>query len=245
MLEISPGVSVAVLASQNGVQPEIKAWVAPVAQAESPDARWTLLMDRDDGVTGADARGDQIFLLSHKNAPTFQVLQLRAGDPLASARVLVPAQPSRVIEGVHAAADALYVVTREGVYSHLLRIPAGTDKIEDVALPAHGHIGDVFTDARVPGLSLVMSSWVSPPTEYRLDPATGAFADLHLGVHGDIRAAEFTVSDLQAKARDGVSVPLSSSSQRAHPDAWSPWSRPTAPTASPNWPISPPGARPS
>jgi hypothetical protein len=28
-----------------------------------------------DGVTSLDARGDQLFLLSHKNAPTFQVLQ--------------------------------------------------------------------------------------------------------------------------------------------------------------------------
>jgi prolyl oligopeptidase len=209
VLEVSPGVSVAVLASQNGVQPEIKAWVAPMAQAGSPDAPWTLLVDRDDGVTGADARGDQIFLLSHKNAPTFQVLQLHAGEPLSAARVLVPAQPGRVIEGVHAAADALYVVVRQGVYSHLLRIPAGTDRIDEVALPEHGHIGDVFTDARVPGLTLAMSSWVSPPTEYRFDPASGAFVDLHLGVHGDIHAADFTVSDLQAKARDGVSVPLS------------------------------------
>ncbi|HLZ84819.1 MAG TPA: prolyl oligopeptidase family serine peptidase, partial [Caulobacteraceae bacterium] len=208
VLEVSPGVSVAVLASQNGVQNEIKAWVAPVTQAASPDA-WKLLVDRDDGVTGADARGDQIFLLSHKNAPTFQVLQARAGEPLASARVLIPASPDRVIEGVHAAADALYVVVRQGVYSHLLRIPAGTDRAEEVALPAHGHIGDVFTDARVPGLSLEMSSWVSPPTEYRFDPASGAFADLHLGVHGDIRAEDFTVSDLEAKAGDGVSVPLS------------------------------------
>ena len=208
VLEISPGVSVAVLASQNGVQNEIKAWVAPVAQAASPDA-WKLVVDRDDGVTGADARGDQIFLLSHKNAPTFQVLQLRAGDPLSAARVLVPAQPDRVIEGVHAAADALYVVVRQGVYSHLLRIPAGTDRIDEVALPAHGHVGEVFTDARVAGLTLEMSSWVSPPTLYRLDPASGAFADLHLGVHGDIHADDFTVSDLQAKARDGVSVPLS------------------------------------
>ncbi|MDB5484008.1 MAG: prolyl endopeptidase [Caulobacteraceae bacterium] len=209
VLEISPGVSAALLGSQNGVQPEIKAWVAPAAQAGSPDAPWTLLVDRDDGVTSADARGDQIFLLSHKNAPTFQVLQVRAGDPLSSARVLVPARTDRVIEGVHAAADALYVVARQGVYSHLLRIPAGTDRIDEVALPEHGHIGEVFTDARVPGLTLGMSSWVSPPTQYRFDPATGAFADLRLGVHGDIHAADFTVSDLQAKARDGVNVPLS------------------------------------
>jgi prolyl oligopeptidase len=209
VLDISPGVPVAVLASQNGVQNEIKAWIAPVAQAGSPDAPWTLLVDRDDGVTGADARGDQIFLLSHKNAPTFQVLRLRAGEPLSSAKVLVPARPDRVIEGVHAAADALYVVTREGVYSRLLRIPAGTDRIEDVALPEHGHIGEAFTDARVPGLTVAMSSWVSPPTDYRFDPATGAFTDLHLGVHGDIRAADFTVTDLVAKAKDGAGVPLS------------------------------------
>jgi prolyl oligopeptidase len=209
VLAISPGVSTAFLISQNGVQNELKAWLAPAAQAGSPDAPWRPFLDREDGVTAADARGDQLFLLSHKGAPTFQVLQVRAGEPLSSATVLVPARPERVIEGVHAAADALYVVTREGVYSHLLRIPAGTDRIEDVALPAHGHIGDVFTDARVPGLSLSMSSWVSPPTEYRFDPASGAFADLHLGVRGHIDAADFTVLDLEAKARDGVGVPLS------------------------------------
>jgi prolyl oligopeptidase len=209
VLEVSPGASFALLVSQNGVQNELKAWVAPVADAASPNATWKPLLDRDDGVTGADARGDQLFLLSHKNAPTFQVLQMNAGEPLSSAKVLVPARPERVIEGVHAAADALYVVTREGVYSHLLRIPAGTDKIEEVALPAHGHIGDVFTDARVPGLSLEMSSWVSPPTEYRFDPSSSAFADLRLGVHGDIRADDFAVQDLQAKAKDGAAVPLS------------------------------------
>ncbi len=209
VLEIAPGAPMAMLVSQNGVQNEIKAWLAPVADAGNADAAWTPFLDRDDGVTGLDLRGDQIFLLSHKDAPTFQVLQLRAGDPLSAARVLVPAKADRVIEGVHAAADALYVVTREGVYSHLLRIPAGTDRIEDVALPAHGHIGDVFTDPRQTGVTVEISSWVAPPIEYRFDPATGAFADLHLGVRGDIHAADFKVSDLEARAKDGVEVPLS------------------------------------
>jgi prolyl oligopeptidase len=209
VLEIVPGAPMALLISQNGVQNEIKAWLTPADKAGSPDAPWTPFLDRADGVTGADARGDQIFLLSHKDAPTFQVLQVRAGEPLASAQVLAPARPDRVIEGVHAAADALYVVTRQGVYSHLLRIPTGGNAIEDVPLPEHGHIGDVFTDPRVAGLSMQLSSWVSPPTEYRFDPAKGAFTDLKLGVAGDINAADFKVSDLQAKARDGVDVPLS------------------------------------
>jgi prolyl oligopeptidase len=208
-LEIIPGASVALLASQNGVQNEIKAWTAPASDAARPDAPWKLLADRDDGVTGADARGDEIFLLSHKDAPTFQVLALKAGQDLSQARVLVPARPDRVIEGVHAAADALYVVVRDGVYSHLLRIPAGSERIDEIPLPVHGHAGEVFSDARAPGLIVELSSWTTQPTLFRYDPVDGRFTELRLGVRGDIDPKDFQVSDLKARARDGVEVPLS------------------------------------
>ena len=100
-------------------------------------------------------------------------------------------------------------MTREGVYSHLLRIPAGSARVEEVALPAKGHISDLFTDPRQPGVSLALESWVTPPTELSYDPSAHTFADLHLGVHGDIKAQDFRVSDLQARAADGVRVPLS------------------------------------
>jgi prolyl oligopeptidase len=207
VLQVEPTSPVAVLGSQNGVQNEIKAWTAPAAQAADPNAAWTLIVDRSDGVTGADARGDDVFLLSHKDAPTFKVLQLKAGAPLASATTLVPTDPKRVIEGIHAAADALYVLAREGDYSVLLRIPAGTTRIEEVALPSKGHVSDVFTDPRAPGVTFALENWVMPPTMFSYDPAARTFADLHLGVHGDINAEDFTVSDLQAKSHDGVMVP--------------------------------------
>jgi len=205
----SPGSSVAMLVSINGVQNEHKIWTAPVADAASPEAPWKLLVDRGDDVTSEEMRGDEIFLLSHKDAPTFQVLALRAGAPFASAQVLVPAQPARVIEGIHAASDALYVLGRRGAYSELLRIPAGSGKIETIDLPVKGHIADAFTDPRKPGIVFDLSSWVLPPTEYRYDAATGKFTDLHLGVRGNIDPANFVVSDLQSKAHDGTMVPLS------------------------------------
>ncbi|HEY1927909.1 MAG TPA: prolyl oligopeptidase family serine peptidase [Caulobacteraceae bacterium] len=208
-LEIIPGATVAVLASQNGVQNEIKVWTAPASGAASPDAPWKLLGDRSDGITSLDARGDELFLLSHKDAPTFQVLTLKGGEALAQARVLVPARPDRVVEGVHAAADALYVVVRDGVYSHLLRIPAGSDKAEEVPLPVHGHAGDVFSDSRFPGVIVDMSSWTTQPTLFRYDPAGGRFSEIHVGVRGDMDPAGFQVSDLKARAVDGVEIPLS------------------------------------
>ncbi len=209
VIGLAPASPLAMLLSINGVQNELKMWLAPAADAAKPDAPWKLFVDRADGVTGSDVRGDEIFLLSHKDAPTFKVLSVKYGQPLSSAKVLVPADPARVIEAIHAAADGLYVMTRKGAYSQLLRVPAGTTKIEEIALPFNGHIGEMFSDPRVAGVSFEISSWVTPPASFRYDPATGKFAALKLGVKGDIDPAAFVVSDLKAKSHDGVMVPLS------------------------------------
>ena len=209
-LGFTPGSSAAVLESVNGVQNELKLWTAPAAAAADPaKAKWTMLADRADGVTGLDVRGNTLFLLSHKDAPTFQVLTVTAGKPLASAKVLIAAQPDRVIEGVHAASDALYVAARKGAYSELLRVDAKSGKTTKIALPFEGHIDEAFTDPRQSGIVIGLSSWVVPPTMLRYDSKTGQFADLHIGIAGDIDPHAFTVSDLEAKASDGAMVPLS------------------------------------
>ena len=137
------------------------------------------------------------------------MLALKAGQTLSQATTLVAAEPGRVIESVHAASDALYVTARKGAYSELLRIPTGTTTIEEVKLPFEGHIGDMFSDPRAPGVTISMSSWVVAPAEYAYNPATKAFSALPIGTRGDIDASGFTVSDLEAKSHDGVMVPLS------------------------------------
>jgi len=208
ILGIVPGASFATAFSLNGVQNELKLWLAPVAGVNDPKTAWKPFVDRSDDVTGIDMRGDQIFLLSHKDAPTFKVLEVRAGEPLSSAKTLVPAQPGRVIEQIAAASDALYVLARQGAYSQLLRIPAGSSKIEQIALPFEGHIGSAFADPRRPGITLDLSSWVVQPTYFRYDPTARKFADLEIGHRGDMDATAFKVGDLQARAQDGVEVPL-------------------------------------
>jgi prolyl oligopeptidase len=121
----------------------------------------------------------------------------------------VPAQPDRVIEGIHVGADALYVVARHGAYSQLLRIPTGTKSIEVVPLPFEGHIDEAFSDPRAPGVAIKLSSWVVPTTMYAYRPSSKTFTDLKIGTHGDIDSSNYVVSNLSAKAQDGVQVPLS------------------------------------
>ena len=219
VLAINPGASIAVLEAVNGVQNELKLWEGKVADAEHVDAHWTPFADRSDGITGFDTRGDELFLLSHKDAPTFKVLAVKAGAALADATTLVPALPDRVIQGVHAASDALYVVAQHGAYSELLRIPAGSSTIETVALPTRGDVTEAFTDPTASGISISLQSWATPPVELRYDPATRTFTDLHLGTKGDIDPADFPVRDIEARARDGVMIPLSLIEPRgvAHP----------------------------
>ena len=208
-IAISVGAPMAAALSINGVQNELAMWLAPAARVSDPKVAWTKFLTREDEVTGTDMRGAEIFLLSHKDAPTFKVLAVHAGQPLTSASTLVPAQADRVIEAIHAAADALYVLARHGAYSQLLRIPTGSTAIEEVQLPFHGHIDEAFADPRTPGITLELSSFITPPTEFVYHPSNKVFSELKIGAHGDFVASDYALSDLQAKAADGTPVPLS------------------------------------
>ncbi|HEY4126359.1 MAG TPA: prolyl oligopeptidase family serine peptidase, partial [Rhizomicrobium sp.] len=209
VIVVIPGARYALALSINGVQNEWAVSLAPASKASDPKTVWQPFITREDGITSGDVRGNEIFLLSHKDAPTFQVLSVKAGEPLSSAKVLLPVREDRLVESVHAAKDALYVLTREGLYSHLLRIPAGSTKAEDISLPHQGTMSDVFTDPRENGASFALESWNLPPTEYSYDPKTGKFTELKLGVMPAFNPDDFTVQVLQARAKDGVMVPLS------------------------------------
>ena len=208
-IAMSIGAPVAAALSINGVQNELAMWLAPAANVSDPKVTWTKFITRDDAVTSADMRGSEIFLVSHKDAPTFKVLSVQAGQQLSSASVLVPAQPDRVIEGVHVGSDALYVLALHGAYSQLLRIPTGTKTIEEVPLPFEGHIDEAFSDSRASGVTIKLSSWVVPTTIYAYHPSNKSFTDLKIGARGNIDSSNYIVSELNATAQDGVTVPLS------------------------------------
>ncbi len=203
-----PDSSLAVALNINGVQNELELWLAPLSEAADADVKWTELAARDDDVTSIEMRGDEIFLLTHKDAPTFKVLSLKLGQKLADASTLLAANPNRVVESIHAASDALYVVTREGVYSHLLRLPVGKTEAEDIPLPFKGSVSAAFTDPRAPGVIITEESWTIPPTYLSYDSATKQFTDLKLGTQPPYDPSQFEVQDLEAKAHDGVMVPL-------------------------------------
>ena len=104
-----PGSPLAFAININGVQNEMAIWSGAAASAGSADAPWRALVSRDDDVTNISVAGTRIFLLSHKDAPTFKVLALDAGQPISAAKEVVAARPDRLIQSIAAAADGVYV----------------------------------------------------------------------------------------------------------------------------------------
>jgi prolyl oligopeptidase len=205
----TPGSPIALAVNANGVQNELALWTAPVAQAGRADAPWQPLVSRDDDVTGIAIAGNRIFLMSHKDAPTFKVLALNAGEPVSAAREVIGARPDRVIEGIAAASDGLYVRARRGVYSELIKVPLEGGAEQVIELPFKGSINELAADPRFPGAELILDSWAVPPKTFAYDPGKG-FADLGMGnAPKGFDPALYEALDLKAKAKDGVEVPLS------------------------------------
>jgi prolyl oligopeptidase len=208
VVQVIPGSERALLFAINGVQNEVDAWRAPVAAARSGEAKWQPLVVRADDVTGIDANDKTVYLLSHKDAPTFKVLALPIDGALKDARTVIAARPDRVVESIHLAADALYVVAREGLSGKVLRVDA-QDKVSELSLPFAGTVQEVAADPRHAGAIVSLVGWVHPPTHFRYDPAAGTFADIMLDTGPAFDAARFRAEEIYATAADGTHVPLS------------------------------------
>ena len=108
-------------------------------------------MDVDDGVTNFDVQGSDVYLLTHKGAPRFKLIRIRADAPdLGKAEVVVP-QGRGVLTRVTAAKDALYLRELERGLGRIRRIPFGGRSAASVPLPSDGAIQTIVTDRRRPG----------------------------------------------------------------------------------------------
>src|SRR5215472_947411 len=146
----APGTSYAGAVIAHGVQNEITFYAAPLASLDKPSIPWKKVCDVEDEVTGFDVHGDDLYLLSHKNASRFKVLHTKLSDANVSrADVIVPASEA-VIRNIAAAQDALYVQELDGGIGRLVRAPYGAPPAP-VALPFEGTVSLAATDQRVPG----------------------------------------------------------------------------------------------
>lgn len=193
----------------HGVKREADIYAAPLADKLSADSAWKKVADESDAVTGLDVHGDQIYLLSHKNASRFKVLRTSLSAPdLAHAEVVVPPSEN-VVVNIAAADDALYVQDLDGGIGRLRRLPYDGGKIQSVKLPFEGAIQSLVTNPTGSGAWLELTSWTKSPLWYELDPKSGNLTDTALVAPSPVDFSQIESEEVKARSADGTMVPLS------------------------------------
>jgi prolyl oligopeptidase len=197
----------------HGVLRELTIYAAPEAELDKPDLSWTKICDVPDGITNFAVRGSDLYLLSHQGASRFKVLHVSLDNldhlDLAHAEVVVPASEN-VIQNLNTAQDALYVQELHDGMGRLLRVPYGSNKVEEVMLPFEGSVSLYSTDPGLPGAYFAMTGWTRGNRILAYDPAQKATADTRLmspGKYGD--PADLESVEVKVPGHDGIMVPLS------------------------------------
>lgn len=208
----TPGSDFVVMQAYGGVRRENPLFVASMADAAAGRPAWRRVAGLADAVTGFAFRGNDIWLVSEKDAPMGRILRMDLRDPdIARARVVV-AEAATPIEtqdaGLVAARDAVYFARQNGGPMTLHRL-TDDGRVGDVALPFDAGIYSLSAATDSDGVDVRMAGWTHPPALWRYDPAAGRIADTGLSPKPAFDTSAYESFRVFATAKDGTRVPVS------------------------------------
>lgn len=194
-------------------------YVAPRSALANPASiPWRRMVSPDDAVTGFAFIANTLYLLTHRNAPRYQViavpldtmdtLDTMDAPNLAQATVVVP-QSDAVLQDVRVAGDYLLVREMTAGIGGLRRAPLAGGAPEPVSLPDAGTILDW---AGEPGSSvtyLLTTAWTVPPRVIHYDAASNSVNDTSWLPPSKVDFSEIEAHEVEAPAPDGERIPLS------------------------------------
>ncbi|MBV8481980.1 MAG: S9 family peptidase [Verrucomicrobia bacterium] len=193
----------------HGVQNEITLLCSPIEALTQGKPSWTKICDVDDGVVGFDARGNDLFLQTHKDAPRFKIIHVDLQHPdIAKADVVVP-QSDLVIKNVGTAKDALYVQAAQTGIGRVLRVAYGQSESQQIQLPFVGAVAGFATNPQADGVLLRLAGWVEAPGWYAYNPGTNQVIDTRLEPQNPADFSGITAVEVTAPGADGTPIPLS------------------------------------
>ena len=178
-VHVSPVSPFAIGVVSHGVQDEVSLYVAPLTQLRGAATPWRKLATFNQGIIDFDLRGEWIYLLTHEDAPRYQIVRWSLRDPrpysLAEAEVVVPAS-ERVLRSVSVAKDALYVHETDAGHGALRRLEYNVKLKRVTATVAKGK-GKARAKAPSAPAALPKTAGIARGTELKL-PYRGAIEEL-------------------------------------------------------------------
>jgi prolyl oligopeptidase len=201
------GCDVALGVAVSGVQTEVTLYTSPLDAAVAGKPVWRKICEPADAVTNAAVLGDDLYLMTHKDAPSFRVVKTSASKgSFASAKEVISAS-SAVLKAITAARDGIYVQAIDGGLARLLRLSPNGQTAE-IGLPFAGSIAGIYTDPLKEGCWFILDSWAQPPVVCFASPG-GEVTITDIAPRPPYATDAYESHEVMVTARDGVKVPLS------------------------------------
>ncbi len=149
----------------------------------------------------------QMLLLTNDQAPNGELVRMRINRSGNVQREVVLPESEAVMQMVAFDGSTLLAVyNNEGASSISISNANGNNKI-DVQLPQPGSVSDLVLDEKRKQACFVFSSFLRPPTNYRVNLETGALSTL-LSPYTAFNTNEYQVRKVRFRSFDGESIPM-------------------------------------
>jgi prolyl oligopeptidase len=192
----------------HGTQNEQTAYYVPIDQLQSKDIFWKKLVDIDDAVTRFDVYKDDVYLLTHKNKPRYEVTRTSLTNPdVARATVVVP-ESEAVIQEADVASDGIYIRDLDGGIGKMRRL-SFDGKIAPVPVAAGQSVSEISTTSTEAGALVHVASWTTSPRWLEYDANAKSSTDTGIQPPLAIDTSAYESLEVKAKSADGTMIPLS------------------------------------
>jgi len=199
-----------VFGSAASVQQELTVFYAPAGQLLSGNIPWKPLLTPADQVVNFATHGDQIFLLSHKDAPKYKILMTTLVAPnVAQATVVMP-EGKEIIDGLDRTKNYLLATTSNGINNRLFTYAFAKPGWNEMKLPRTGTIAVGGFDITSDDAEAILTSWTNPTELYEYGVGKGTMSLSPLYVRPTYPGVkDIVVDEVEVPSPDGAMVPLS------------------------------------
>ena len=185
-----------------------KAPLQKVFSGTSTDS-WSFIVKREEKVTDFSVYGDNLYLLTHKNSSSFQVVK-SAIHNRTDLEVIMQADDG-IIEDIHLSRSGLYVQSFQNGIGKLSLVDPSSGQIKRLSLPFEGSIylpDKPFTNDKA--LYFKATSWLHPIAILKHSGESQQTNDTGFQPSNTLPILQkLIVEEKEVQSHDGVSVPLS------------------------------------
>jgi prolyl oligopeptidase len=192
----------------HGTQREATAYYLPLDQLKSSTIQWKKLFDVDAAVTNFDANQDDVYLLTHKNKPRFEITRTSLKNPDVGHGNVVVSAGEVVIQEVDVAKDGIYIRDLDGGIGRLRRL-SFDGRIEPIPISEGQSVAGISVNSSEPGALVHVVSWTTSPRWLAYNAQRKTISDTGIQPPLPIDTSAYEAVEVKAKSADGTMVPLS------------------------------------